>query len=333
MTDPLFGRAWDIEVLTPASQNGNQTLLRVASSDAETSSLRVTFDINQCGYRALWFAEVNIFNPNLQTAQTIVQGCTISVAAGYVAEGKPGEIFRGKVYQALWSKPEADTVILTLLCFVGLQEMVDGFTTALNGAGAKQRDIVLAMAANASTPIPVAYVAPESDWKVGALPRSSTVFGTPSTLFGSIANANDLTAFYSPAGLVIGKIDGAGSPAPDLFYAPPQAEGQQARQFDPQTRFCLIGTPQQTQHGAAFRVLLDSRLNVRIPAQKAKLQNVVIAQQAFQYGQYQSILSQDGVYFVAEVRFIGDTRGNIWESQVVGITSVNGKLALLGGGN
>jgi hypothetical protein len=47
MTTPLYGRAWKIQVLTRVDNAGNQTLLEVSSNDEETSSLRVTFEVEQ----------------------------------------------------------------------------------------------------------------------------------------------------------------------------------------------------------------------------------------------------------------------------------------------
>lgn len=324
----LFGRAWNIQVLTPADQSGNQTLLSVSSSDTETQALKVTFDVEQLAYTALWYGEVKIYNPNLQTVQTIVEGSQVSVAAGYLVEGTPTEIFRGTVFQAIFSKEDANTVVLTLHCFIGLDQLTNSLVATSAGPRSTQREIVLAMAQSCSTP--VAYLAPDSDFKSQPLPRSSTLFGTPSKLFGNVARANDMTFFVASDGLHMGKMDGLGTSNPDIIYAPPQQPGQSP---DSTVSYRLIGTPQQTQQGVAFRVLLDARLNVKLPAMQVQLKNAVITQTPFQVGQYQSLLTQDGVYFVAGVRHIGDTRGNTWETQITGITSVAGKLALLGGGN
>ena len=41
MNTSLFGRAWNIQVLTPANQGGDQTLLSVSLSDWETESRRI----------------------------------------------------------------------------------------------------------------------------------------------------------------------------------------------------------------------------------------------------------------------------------------------------
>jgi len=332
---PLFGRAWKIQVLTPADQGGNQTLLTVSSSDTETQALRVTFDIEQT-YRELWYAEVRIYNPNLQTIQTISEGAQVSIAAGYHAEGDPAEIFRGVVFQAIFSKEDANTVVLTLICFVGIDELTNSVVSVTVGPRATQREIVLAMAQNclkadgSTASIPVAYLAPDSDFKAQPLPRSSTIFGTPNELFGNIAQNNDMAFFFGSNGLHVGKIDGAQAPAPDIIYAPPLQAGQTA---DSGVDYRLIGSPQQTQLGVNFRVLLDSRLQFKIPGMQLQLKNAVIEQAPFQFGQNQSVLTQDGVYFLVGVRFVGDTRGNTWEAQVTSVTSASGRLALIGGGN
>jgi hypothetical protein len=303
--------------------------LQVSSSDKETQSLRVTFRIEQM-FTQFFDAEIDIYNPNLQTIGTLSVGCIVSVAAGYAVEGTPAEIFRGSLYQAIVSKPDAVTTVLKLLCFVGLDELTDSIVKTTIGPGATQRQIVLAMAANclraddSTVPIPIAYLAPESDFRVGPLPRSSTIFGTPNKLFAAIARANDMGFSMGPHGLSIGKIDGAKKATPDVIYAPPLTEGQTQPASDGSIRYCLLGTPAQTQFGVDFRVLLDSRLQCKLPAMQAQLKNVVIEQAPFQVGTNQSLLTQDGVYFAAGVTHVGDTRGNDWESQVTGFTSAGG---------
>jgi hypothetical protein len=120
---------------------------------------------------------------------------------------------------------------------VGLKELTDSFIKTTIGPGATQRQKVLAMAANCMTadgvsgaittaPIPVAYLAPDSDFKRGPMRRSRTIFGTPDKLFGNIAQNNDMGFFMGPDGIHIGKIDGSGKATPDVIYAPPIAEVQ-----------------------------------------------------------------------------------------------------------
>jgi hypothetical protein len=90
------------------------------------------------------------------------------------------------------------TTVLKLLCFAGLQELTDNFVKVTTGPGVTQRQTVLAMAANCNTPIPIAYVAPDSEFKTQALPRSQTIFGTPRRLFAAIARTNNMGFFIGP---------------------------------------------------------------------------------------------------------------------------------------
>ena len=83
------------------------------------------------------------------------------------------------------------------------------------------------------------------------------------------------------------------------------------------------------QEGVSFRVLLDSRLLVKIPSICVGIDNTVIKQMMNGSGNNLNlppVLSQNGVYGVAGVRHIGDTRGNDWYTDVVGVTSKSGIL-------
>ena len=290
MSAPLYGRAWNIQVLTPPDNAQQQTLLNISSSDRETQSLRVVFEVDQI-YQEAWGAEIAIYNPNLQTIQTLDAGCMVSVSAGYAAEGTPAEIFRGVLYQAIFSKPDNVTTVLKLLCFVGLQELTDNIVQVTTGPGVTQRETVLKMAASCIRPIPIAYVAPDAEFKSQPLPRSQTIFGTPQRLFGSIARANDMVSCIGPNGLFMGPLAASGL-KPDVIYAPPLSESQTQPASDGNIRYCLLGTPEQVQFGVDFRVLLDSRLQFKLPAMQVQLKNAVIEQQPFQRGQYPSILAQ-----------------------------------------
>jgi hypothetical protein len=338
MSTRLFGRAWNVQVLTPPDNAQQQTLLNVSSSDRETQSLRVTFDITQTAsdHPDLWWGEVTIYNPNLATIGTLVSGCTVSVSAGYQQEGTPGEIFRGALFQPIIGKEDATTTFVKLRCFVGLPELTDRFVRVTIGPGATQRQIVLAIAQNCFTadnkpapPIPVDYLAPDDHFKIGPLPRSTTIFGHPWDLFGQVARGNNMLHMYGPSGVSIGRTDGAGNAQPDLIYAPPISAGSAQKQ-EAGVRYCLIGNPQQTEFGVDFRVLLDSRLTAKLPPMQAQIKNAVIEQLALQVGTKQTTLTQDVVYFVAGVRHLGDTRGNLWESRVIGTSSLAGLSAIFG---
>jgi hypothetical protein len=331
-TIPLFGRVWSLQVLTAPGQGDQQTLLNVSTSTGadDDKALRIVFDVEMSVGHALWEASIAIYNLDPSDIGLITQGAEVSLSIGYEANGNPTELFRGFVFQPTFERQDVVDFVLTLHCLLGLPEVVNNFTNCATGPVSTQWNIVQQSAKSAG--INIAHLDDPSAFTGQQLPRGRTIFGTPNRLFGQIAQQNNMVSFYSPQGLVMGK-PGASSGTPDLIYAPPLAAGQQPSADEASIDRRLIGSPQQTDLGASFRVLGDPRLQIRLPLMQVKLDQAVIRQQALQIGQFASILNQDGVYLVAGVSHTGDSRGNQWYSEVVGVASVQGLLALLGSGN
>jgi hypothetical protein len=95
----------------------------------------------------------------------------------------------------------------------------------------------------------------------------------------------------------------------------------------------IIGTPQQTQDGVTFRVLLDPRLSVQRPPMQVNIANASIRQITTDpRDSYKPILDHDGLYIVMGLQYVGDNRGNDWFTQIVGVTSVGGRMAMIAAG-
>lgn len=325
---PLFGRTWNLQVLTAQVPGQDQRTLLNISSDGDPGALRITFDIVMTVGHAFWEAKIAIWNMDPTTIGLITQGAEVSLSAGYQAQGAPTEIWRGTVFQPTFERVDVTDFVLTLHCILGLPEVQNRFMNDAIGPVQTQWQIVQRAAQSAG--IKISHLDDESAFTQQTLPRGKTIFGTPTRLFAQIAQQNNMVSFYSPDGLVMGKPK-ASSGHPDITFAPfnPDAAPSSA----PTYTTSLIGSPQQTELGVSFRVLLDPRLQVRLPLQQVKLDQTIIRQQALTLGKYASILNQDGVYLVAGIRHIGDSRRNEWYSEVVGVTSVNGLLALLGSNN
>jgi hypothetical protein len=68
-----------------------------------------------------------------------------------------------------------------------------------------------------------------------------------------------------------------------------------------------------------FTVLLDPRLKVQLPPLVVQLTRTLISQLTVQPGQaVVSPMSANLDFFVAQVRHIGDSRGNDWYTEVTG---------------
>jgi hypothetical protein len=327
-TIPLFGRSWDLQVLSAPGNGEQQVLLDLSSSALEPAALRVTFDINMTASRALWTGDISIYNLDPRTIGLITQGAEVILSAGYQAEGQPTEIWRGIVFQPTFERVDVVDFVLTLHCFTGLKEIVQNFVNTAAGPIETQWSIVKKAAQSAG--INIAYLDPESSFTGQKLPRGKTIFGSPDRLFGQIATQNDMVTFYSAQGLNMGKAKAA-STAPDIIYAPPLPQGQQPASNEASISRRLVGSPQQTDFGASFRVLLDPRLQIKLPLMQVQIDQAIIQQQTKDLGSTPSILTQDGIYLVAGVRHYGDSRGNEWNSDVIGVGSVGALLALVEG--
>lgn len=307
--NPQFGRKWEITIQT---LDGNE--ITASASAFEPEALKATFDIAQYGFQAFWHADIVIYNLDGPTTQYILKaGDTVTVKAGYQT-GVYGQIFKGKLFQPLWERENVNDFKLTLHCILGRDLITNNFVNFSQSAFASQTEVVRRIAAEAfNMPIPVAYLAP--NLKTSQDPRGSTYFGSPGKHLDQIAEDNNMQWWIDSNGLNMGSMA--------------QSDGAPALVYTPSTG--IVGTPQQTQDGVAFRVLLDSRLQIKFPPMEAKIDNSSIRLAKAQIGQLISILDQDGLYIVGGVRHIGDTRGIEWYTEVIGYTSVGGKLSMLAG--
>jgi hypothetical protein len=151
------------------------------------------------------------------------------------------------------------------------------------------------------------------------LPRGTTITGSPTKFFAQVAADNNLQMWMSAKGLNIRglKTQGAGA-TPDFVYGPPfppqiTIHPDDASLYTP----TMIGTPEQTQQGASFRILLDSRPTL---CSLIKLELSGMKALPIFPGQGPYWFADDRTYIVAGLRHRGDTRGNEWYTDVMGYT-------------
>jgi hypothetical protein len=160
--------------------------------------------------------------------------------------------------------------------------------------------------------------------------RGKTLFGNVDKYFGQVADSNYMQWFKDPNGYAIGPLD-PGTNVPTYTFSPPLPENWTGGPPTKTTTYTLIGTPVQTDCGVEFSVLLDPRLMVVMPPMLVHLDNAIIRQLMRQMpqGPYMP-LAQDGTYVVAEVQHHGDTRGDLWQTDVRGYTRAYTQGALRG---
>lgn len=343
-----FGRAWKI---TLQSQAAGGTLL--LSSSQYTQALRTIFRISTRALLAYWSAEVTVYNPNAQTLKQIqstgVQvndlyqfnsdinsGDILAISAGYNANGSfnpdANKIYAGSVFQSLWTREDVTDLRVTLRCVQGLmqdawnkigsEDSPSGITLS---AGTTPLQAVQQICAASGDGIPIEQIDEESQaiLSQSQFSRAKTYCGRPFDSIQQITKDNDLLSWVSDVGLNIRRLNFDQNTTASIAYGPPNlgSTGQQLTS-DGVVKRTLIGTPEQTQEGVVFRVLLDAQPKIGQIVQI--LPGTSINRAALQFGQLPaSRLDQRGLYAIVGIDHFGDSRGgeDSWYTEITGVTS------------
>lgn len=315
-------RKWQITVGTQAVQadvygtNLSADSLRVSDSDAESGggrgALRCTFRVEKALGKFPWFAEVEIWNLNVETQVKIIEeGAEVILEAGY-RDGPYGPVWDGNVFQTAWDRENITDFVTTLHCMDGFGIVTANMVNTALPAGYDYAGIIAAMARSARSPIPLGTISAALDPKKA--PRGVALFGEPKRILRQICRDNNAQFFSADGTFNLTRID-------DEYQ-------KDALVLTPETG--LVGVPQQIQYGVSFRTLLNPNLTVTAPPMVVKLDNTVIRQMKVRQGQVISPLDQDGMYKVARVCHTGDTRGDEWYTDVIGV-NLAGKVSALFG--
>jgi hypothetical protein len=313
-------------------------------------SLRVTFDVQTSimpGPGSVpWYAEISIYNLNEGTANFLLtqgsnsganpsansgqqglqmqQGMEVTLSAGYQSPGRYGIIWDGYVLQPLWDRENQTDLKLTLHCmnWLGLASANSVVKYFPNGYNLWQ--IIKGIADSSYHQIGVGTVS--QTLANTSLPRGKAVFGNPDKYLREIARSSNMQFWLQSKGLL--NFGGLSDPKLPI-------NTQNPRVYTPTTG--IIGTPQQWSSGNGgsgvnFRVLLDPTVQVTMPATCVKIDNTQIRQQLIQAGVFPGILAQDGTYAIVGARYLGDTRGQNWYTDVNGWTVVGELLGALASG-
>ena len=299
-----FGIKWQLTITTTG---GQQIVATYANWLPE--GLQLTFDTYQTTQAAFWYADIAIYNLNDPTTQVVLkQGMSVKLEAGYQT-GAYGTIFEGTLFQPMWERIDGIDYKLTLHCLVGLVEETNNFVALSVANGLTQRDLVARMASNCLYKLDSSNVNFPQE-QVSS--RGEVVFGQPGKTFKNLAEFNGINYWAS-------------NYAANIRQLLPQQTGIPTLNYSPTTG--LIGTPQQTQDGVDIRVLLDARATLATQFQLTP--DTTIRQLPRTQGSYPTILDQNGLYVIAGVRHLGDSRGNTWDTEITGYIYIGSRLALL----
>jgi hypothetical protein len=345
----FFGRKFQLTVTLPADSSGNQQVLYIPQNSLDPEAFRIKFTVYTVFYQKAWFADIDIYNLDKFTTNqlisgsgqttstatsptsTIKQGMVATLYAGY-QNGAYGAIWTGPVFQARFTKEQVVDFKITLHCLLWLDPLTRTNINSTFSALTNQTDLInqianLAFGSSVHTSVSDSVKSTQQS-------RGGVVFGSAKQFFNSTADDNNMQWFLGPRGFNFARIDDniqANSGSDDAIptttgvrvYSPPPPAGYPA----PAADGVIIGTPEQTQYGVRFRVLMDPAVQVTYPAQLVKIDNSQIIQLKKSLGEYVNVLDPTGTYIVLAATYVGDTRGDAWYTEIEGLTSVGGKWA------
>ncbi len=324
---------------TDANPKFQQTTISYTNWQPE--ALRVTFDVTQAANTApLWYADITIYNLTEQTQRELVLNATwVTLKAGFQAPSSPNyvaTIWSGPVFQTVYTRERVVDQRITLHC-VANPLLMDDIVSFPMGVFSNQAQLLARMMQEVNAPpVQLGQVAAQRTQAV-QYPRGNTVFGRLNKYFTQIADSNFLQSWMGTREAYISELGDTGATGaltPNLIYSPafPPGGTDAGLGLPPGTTQSLIGTPEQIDQGVVFTVLLDPRLQVQLPPLLVQLVRTTINQSVRMpqpgAGNSYTLLvppnSPDAanlLFYVSQVRHIGDTRGNDWHTEVTGFST------------
>lgn len=328
---PMMGRKWSLMIQPPPNVGGTEYVFSGLGNIPEP--MRIVFEVSLSGYldnsSGIWTARIDLYNLSTDDAVAILaygQGALVTLAAGYQEQSSPfGIIFEGEIYEVIYERPDVYDSKVSLMCFTGIGEILQNYCVLRGDPQMTQAGLIAKMAAGAQNPITLDPNLSSTMSSVvhknnipglnTQMPRARAVFGDPMKVVSRMVTASSLLSWYSPSGLGISTLSQDPNNQVTITYTSTTG---------------IFGVPQQTQNGVNFVVALDPRLRVSVnPPMLVNISSSIIRRLQQDPQGYRAILDSAGTYQVNGLQFRGDSRGNQWETEITGLTSIGGKVAMI----
>ena len=334
----LYGRRWKILIYKPEYKNVKITNLAGGgtittkeldpnySSAIDVSLLKCVFKINETIDTAAAICTLEVYNMNSTTEGDIIrEGFQISIEGGY-DEGQYGELFTGDIVQVIRNREDGINYKLEILALRGSKIFDLSFIKSSVAAGSQPRDIINTIAKQSTNPFVVDEIS--NNLSQARLPRGKVLFGTPNQYLRSLCLGNDAYYWTGTDGQVKVKKLSDSIPQDQVLVLSPGNPNANA----PATG--LVGTPQYSDDGIHISMLLDCRVKLFSLIQ---IDNEWIRKSLINFNPnggknntlaQQNQFDKDGEYQVFKLTHKGDTWGDTWVTEVIGIGR-NGRGGLL----
>jgi hypothetical protein len=314
----LYGRKWQILIYKPAykkNDKGEQERDPEHDIAMNVSDLKCSFKCSYVNGVALTVGTLVVYNMNAATeAEVINEAFQISISGGY-EQGQYGEIYTGDIVQVIRNRENGIDYRLEIVALQGFNQLEMNHCRASMAAQATPRQIVEQVCKSSQIPIKTGEISDKISQQ--PLPRGKILFGKPQKYLREIAMNNN--AFFQLNSKKEVELHAMYDEIPEnkvLYYTPESG---------------LVGTPKYTDNGIIIKTLLDPRIKVN---SMIKIDNAIIQQQALsinakalgdkqpqQQKQDQNLVfDKDGEYQVLSVTHSGDTWGDDWSTEVIGIS-------------
>lgn len=302
-------------------QFGRRASLVVAGGGGglDLSDLHFKFEVKNSDNESPNTASIRIYNLSADTVRQItgrtpVEYTRVVLQAGY--EGAFGVIFDGTIKQFRRGRENATDTYLDILAAANDLEYNFGVCNLTLAAGATHEDI--AVAVSTAMGLEPGVVKADDALRVtgGALPRGKVLWG-----MGRVHLRNLAASMGSTWTIENGKVN----VVPLTGYLPGEAVV-----LSPMTG--MVGVPEQTDQGVRVKCLLNPRLRIGALVQIDQASvNQTFAQASsalpagqLPYDKYAGLvnladITADGFYRCYVAEFSGDTRGQEWYTDIVGL--------------
>lgn len=315
-------RKWKITIFKPAytkDDKGNTIRDKQNDTAVDVSALKCVFKTQQTNETAATLCTLTVYNMNARAEGDIIcEGFQIKIEAGY-QEAQYGEIFTGDIVQIFRNRENGIDYRLEIIALRGVLMFDTNYVRSTLAAGSTARDEIKAIAENADKKIEIGEISPYLNQH--PLPRGKVLFGTPAKYYRDICIHNEANYWLDTDDKFIIKKVSDEIPEDQVLVLTPTTG--------------LVGTPQYGDDGIHIKMLLDARVKLQ---SMIKIDNELIQRQALSYDlsgkgnnnqlPQTSQFDQDGEYQVFSVAHSGDTWGDTWLTEVVGIGR-NGRNGLL----
>jgi hypothetical protein len=345
-TIPYFGRAWSIKIMLQA---GGTILL---TSQQDDQPIRVVFTVRTQVLLSYFDATITIYNANLAVMDSVLQatqqvpaanittllssiilGDNVSISAGYKygANGAAFDplanlIYQGNVFQPMWTRENVVDWKLTIRCLIGYQQDKLNPVQFVTPPNKTALDKIYQLSGASGLPIGVIDDQSKKVLSQNPMSRSEIINKNPLAVMRDTMSESKLVSWLGPNGLNIRSFNFDPNTTPDIIYEPPGTALSSAQSAAP-IKTTLLGVPEQTQEGIAFRVLLDPQVKlgniVQVPSGLSSPTGVATNQFPNTIGQYNRIPNPTGLYAVYGIKHYGDSRGKgqDWYTEIIGVTA------------